>query len=126
MNIGVSQCQLIFKGEFKEINDKLKDNEIHFKNKYNGNNVREILSRVEAEKQNYNTMINVLYKKYFDNNDIYIYSEDNINIKFYKLNIFNLEKKKELKDLLNIHTSEELVKMKLEGLYEKKISILSK
>lgn len=66
-----------------------------------------------------------IYGQLFVNDKIYIESEDNKIIKLYKLQTFNLEKKKELKELLLIHTSEELVKMKLEGLYEKKISILS-
>jgi hypothetical protein len=67
-----------------------------------------------------------IYIQLFVNDKIYIESEDNKIIKLYKLQAFNLEKKKELKELLRIHISEELVKMKLEGLYEKKISILSK
>ncbi len=72
-----------------------------------------------------NINYNYIYKQLFVNDKIYLESEDNKIIKLYKLQSFNLEKKKELKDLLNIHTSEELITMKLEGLYEKKISILS-
>ena len=66
-----------------------------------------------------------IYVQLFVNDKIYLESPDNQSIKLYKLRAFNLEKKKELKELFNIHTSEELIKMKLEGLYEKKISILS-
>jgi hypothetical protein len=66
-----------------------------------------------------------IYVQLFVNDKIYLESPDNQTIKLYKLRAFNLEKKKELKEFLNIHTSEELIKMKLEGLYEKKISILS-
>jgi hypothetical protein len=69
--------------------------------------------------------INYYYGQLFVNDKIYLESQANLTIKLYKLQAFNLEKKKELKELLNIHTSEELIKMKLEGLYEKKISILS-
>ncbi len=95
------------------------------------NDKRDELNRLRREKQtleselsNFND-INYIYKLLFVNDKIYLESEDNKNIKLYKLQSFNLEKKNELKELLNIHTSEELIKMKLEGLYEKKISLLS-
>ncbi len=64
------------------------------------------------------------YEKLFVNDKIYIHNQDNDVIKLCKLQVFNLEKKKELKGLLNIHTSEDLIKMKLSGLYEKKIKML--
>ncbi len=92
------------------------------------NDKRDELNRLRREKQtleselsNYNDF-NYIYKLFFVNDKIYLDSGNNISIKLYKLQAFNLEKKKELKELLLIHTSEELVKMKLEGLYEKKIS----
>jgi hypothetical protein len=85
---------------------------------------RSILNKLQSIKDGFND-INNIYKQLFINDKIYLESQDNQTIKLYKLRAFNLEKKKELKELLNIHTSEDLIKMKLEGLYEKKISILS-
>lgn len=70
--------------------------------------------------------INNVYKTFFVNDIIYMRTDVNKTIKKYKLYIFHLEKKKELKGLLNIHISEDLIKMKLSGLYEKKISILQR
>ncbi len=70
--------------------------------------------------------VNNIYALYFTNNQLYINSENNIEIKIYKLMTFNLEKKNELKKILDIERSEEIIKMKLEGLYEKKIYILKK
>ncbi len=64
------------------------------------------------------------YEKLFVNDKIYIHNKDNDVIKLCKLQVFNLEKKKELKGLLSVHTSEDLIKMKLSGLYEKKIKML--
>ncbi len=92
---------------------------------------RDEIQKLVTEKQALSIQLNSIniigiYIQLFVNDKIYIESEDNKIIKLYKLQAFNLEKKKELKELLRIHTSEELVKMKLEGLYEKKISILSK
>ena len=58
----------------------------------------------------------------YDN--LFLNSENNIDIKVLKLKIFNLEKKKELQEILNIHISEDIIKQKLSALYEKKISIL--
>ncbi len=68
--------------------------------------------------------INVIYKMYFVNDPIYINDHSNQKIKRYKLNIFNLEKKKELKEILNIEKSEDIIKEKLEGLYKKKILLI--
>jgi predicted GIY-YIG superfamily endonuclease len=73
----------------------------------------------------YKYQINQIYQTYFSNNKIYMESHDNTDIKFYKINIFNLQQKKELKKLLEQVTSEDLLKQKLSGLYEKKISILT-
>jgi predicted GIY-YIG superfamily endonuclease len=77
------------------------------------------------EKLNRYISISSIYRDFFVNDIIYIHYQDNILIKLYKLQAFNLEKKKQLKELLNIHTSEDLIKMKLEGLYKKKIIILN-
>ena len=56
---------------------------------------------------------------------MYLNTGINIDIKIYQLKIFHLERKKELKDIFDIHISEELVKMKLIGLFEMKINILN-
>ncbi len=68
--------------------------------------------------------INNIYRIYFTNNQIYMDSLSNTEIKKYKLEVFNIQKKKELKEILEIHTSEDIIKQKLSGLYEKKISML--
>ncbi len=86
--------------------------------------LRQQLLHCEAHKQNYENMINYIYKEYFINDKIYLESNKNLDIKFYKLNIFNIQKKKELKNILDIYTSEDIIKQKLLGLYEKKISII--
>ncbi len=82
---------------------------------------KEMFSNSRDIYNDYNRRIDTIYREFFIG-DNYL---NNGIFKMYKLTIFNLEKKKELKELLNIHTSEDLIKMKLEGLYEKKISLLS-
>jgi hypothetical protein len=82
---------------------------------------KEMFSNSRNIYNDYNTRMDKIYRELF----IIDMPFNNGIIKMSKLIIFNLEKKKELKDLLNIHTSEDLIKMKLEGLYEKKISILT-
>ena len=119
--------------------EKSPDNEPRYRycDRYSSNK-RSLLNEKHTEKQKLETEknslfsqltnfndINYYYGQLFVNDKIYLESQANLTIKLYKLQAFNLEKKKELKELLNIHTSEELIKMKLEGLYEKKISILS-
>uniref|UniRef100_A0A6C0HVQ8 CCHC-type domain-containing protein n=1 Tax=viral metagenome TaxID=1070528 RepID=A0A6C0HVQ8_9ZZZZ len=118
--------------------EKSPDNEPITRNRGYSSNKRSLLNAKHTEKQKLETEknslfsqltnfndINYYYGQLFINDKIYLESQANQIIKLYKLRAFNLEKKKELKELLNIHTSEELIKMKLEGLYEKKISILS-
>lgn len=69
----------------------------------------------------YTIRMNNVYNELFINDKYF----NNGIFKMYKLIIFNLEKKTELKELLRFHISEDLIKMKLEGLYEKKINLLS-
>ncbi len=71
-----------------------------------------------------NNYINTIYKEHFVNDNIYVISNNNMIIKIYKLIVLNMEKKKQLKDILDIYTSEDLIKTKLSALYEKKINIL--
>ncbi len=73
---------------------------------------------------NDNSHISCMYKQYFVNDPLYINYESNKEIKRYKLTIFNLEKKKELKKILDVEKSEDIIKQKLEGLYEKKITLM--
>jgi hypothetical protein len=82
--------------------------------------------QVNSVNSAYNNAINSWYRKNFNHhNEMYLNTEINIDIKKYKFKIFHLERKKELKDIFNIHISEELVKMKLIGLFEMKINILN-
>jgi predicted GIY-YIG superfamily endonuclease len=75
---------------------------------------------------NINKTVNNWYRENFNHhNDMYFNTGINIDIKIYQLKIFHLERKKELKDIFDIHISEELVKMKLIELFEMKINILN-
>jgi hypothetical protein len=62
---------------------------------------------------------NSLYNRIINNNDCI-----DCDIKLYKLIIYNLEKKAELKELLKDYCNEETVKLILTELYEKKINQL--
>ncbi len=64
------------------------------------------------------------YSNYFNNDKLYIQDTTNIDIKFCKLIEFNLERKKEMKQILELIISEEIIKMKLMGLYEKKFKMM--
>ncbi len=85
------------------------------------------LQKEKSVLQSQLSSINIIpiYEKLFVNDKLYIANPDNNVIKLYKLQAFNLEKKKDLKGLLSVHTSEDLIKMKLSGLYEKKIEMLT-
>jgi hypothetical protein len=115
-----------------KINEQLKiERSKHFQN-INHTNIqqleqekRELTSKLlEVNGHRSFDSINMMYRIYFKNDNIFIESENTYIIKIYKLHIFNLEKQKELKELLDIHTSQNLIKMKLTGLYENKIDIL--
>ena len=95
------------------------------------NNIEKLIEQHSdnTEKESiYNSAINEWYKQnylqFMCRTEIYLNTEINIDIKKLKFKIFHLETKKELKKVLNIHISEELIKMKLIGLFEMNISIL--
>jgi len=79
----------------------------------------------EGEVMRYKKHINQIYQIYFSNDKIYMESLENTDIKFYKINIFNLQQNKELKKLVELIISDELLKQKLYGLYEKKIQLIT-
>ena len=88
-------------------------------------NLSRVYDSAEKEVMQYKTHINNIYQIYFTHEKLYMESFENTEIKFYKINIFNLQQKKELKKLLEHNISEELLQQKLYGLYEKQIKILT-
>ncbi len=82
---------------------------------------------IEKQSGNFDKQLNNWYREKFNHhNEMYLNAGINIDIKKYKFKIFHLERKKELKATLDYHISEDLVKMKLIGLFEMKINILTK
>ena len=68
-----------------------------------------------------NVMINNIYSAYFVNDEIYMQSMDNIDIKLYKIVRLNLEKKKELAIIMDEYKSIDNIKLMLQDLYQKQI-----
>jgi hypothetical protein len=68
-----------------------------------------------------NSMINKTFNKYFNCDEIYMKSMDNIDIKLYKIVSFNLKKRKELKMIMDEYKSIDNIKFKLQELYQKHI-----
>ena len=68
-----------------------------------------------------NDIINNIYRKYFVNDPIYMQSDDNIDIKLYKIVNFNLEKRKELAIIMDEYKSIDNIKSMLRDLYQKQI-----
>ena len=110
LNTQITQCDIIEKMSVRQVSE------------YNG--------AIQNWYKQHNYPRHKIYNRYHDIynhlEDIYIESMDNIDIKKYKFKIFHLERKKELKDIFDIHISEELIKMKLSGLFEMKISMLTR
>jgi hypothetical protein len=102
----------------KELNNT--DNMINYKIKQKYLDMKEL--------EFYNMQREILYLHDNNINNVYnrIINNDcsDIDIKLYKLIIFNLEKKAELKELLKDYYNEENVKLILSELYEKKIKLL--
>lgn len=102
----------------KELNNT--DNMINYKIKQKYLDMKEL--------EFYNMQREILYLN--DNNINNVYNRfinndcSDIDIKLYKLIIFNLEKKAELKEHLKDYYNEENVKLILSELYEKKIKLL--
>jgi hypothetical protein len=102
----------------KELNNT--DNMINYKIKQKYLDMKEL--------EFYNMQREILYLN--DNNINNVYNRfinndcSDIDIKLYKLIIFNLEKKTELKEHLKDYYNEENVKLILSELYEKKINML--
>ena len=85
----------------------------------------QLLQKKEEEVNDYQIKINKIYQKYFTNDKVYMESLDNIDIKIYKIKIFNLQQKKELKKLLELVISYEVINHKLLHLYETKITLIT-
>jgi hypothetical protein len=105
--------------EYFKMIDELDEIDI-FDSKYS-----HLLRKKEEEVNDYQININKIYQKYFTNDKVYMESLDNIDIKIYKIKIFNLQQKKELKKLLELVISYEVINHKLLHLYEKKIQLIT-
>ena len=88
-------------------------------------NPSQLYREKEKELHDYQININKIYQKYFTNDKVYMESLDNIDIKIYKIKIFNLQQENELKKLLELNISYEVINNKLLWLYEKKIQLIT-
>jgi hypothetical protein len=88
-------------------------------------NPSQLYREKEKELHDYQININKIYQKYFTNDKVYMESLDNIDIKIYKIKIFNLQKENELKKLLELVISYEVINHKLLHLYERKIQLIT-
>ena len=121
IDLAINELENMYANEIKES-----------KNQYSKSSISNFTSNFyhykqqkEGEVKHYKTCINQIYQIYFTNDKIYMESLENTDIKFYKINIFNLQQNKELKKLLELVISNELLKQKLYGLYEKKIQLIT-